>query len=87
MSQQNSPDKMKRPRFFICDEVPRQIVSSAMAQVLSEWRQSTRAVLRHPRFCLALRQLTSAAQTRSGGLQTAEPETTAVSKPPLLGKI
>src|SRR6478735_2962797 len=41
MSQQNNPHKIKRPRFFNCEEVPRQIVSSAMAPVLSEWRRST----------------------------------------------
>src|SRR5207248_1197571 len=43
MSQQKRPDKMKRPRFLNCEEVPRQIVSSAMAQVLSHWRRSTSA--------------------------------------------
>src|SRR5436189_5712173 len=43
MSQQKRPDKMKRPRFLSCEEVPRQIVSSAMAQVSSDRRRSTRA--------------------------------------------
>src|SRR5437773_7895619 len=43
MSQQKRPDKMKRPRFLNCEEVPRQIVSSAMTQVLSDRRRSTSA--------------------------------------------
>jgi hypothetical protein len=41
MSQQKSPHKMKTPKFFSCEEGPRQIVSSLMAPVLSEWRFST----------------------------------------------
>src|ERR1051325_3520242 len=36
INQQKRPDKMKRPRFLTCEEVPLQIVSSAMAQVLSD---------------------------------------------------
>ena len=44
ISQQNRPHRMKVPKYLSCDEVPRQIVSSAMIRLLSEWRQSTSAV-------------------------------------------
>ena len=41
ISQQNRPHRMKVPKYLSCDEVPRQIVSSAMIRLLSEWRPST----------------------------------------------
>src|SRR5437588_141369 len=69
MSQQNRPDKMKRPRFFNCEEVPRQIVSSAMAQVLSESRCSTSAVLRRASASNKERRFTNRRRFWFGGFK------------------
>ena len=41
MSQQKRKQRMKQPRFFSCEAVPRQIVSSAMGLVVSNRQPDT----------------------------------------------
>src|SRR5262245_48786575 len=71
ISQQKRPHRMKVPRYLSCEEVPRQIVSSAIPQFLSECRQSTSAGRRgtriHKEVSLALGSPLPFAKGEEGG--------------------